>query len=195
MTRKNKNRKSIPKSKKSNKSQKKVLKFSWHWIALLLLIIAVVLINSDFVFKNKKKQEPKSSFNPKFKVEGELIFYKDQTGKKLKTIDIEIADNDYERMLGLMYRKSMPDSVGMLFIMKNEEPQSFWMRNTYISLDIIYLDSNLEVVTIRKHTQVFSDEQIPSIKKAKFVIEVIAGFTDKNNIEVGDFVKYKKSTL
>ena len=63
-----------------------------------------------------------------------MTFYKKDRDQKLLTIDIEIAQNDYERALGLMHRYQMSDSVGLLFIMDNEEPQSFWLRNTYISL-------------------------------------------------------------
>lgn len=89
----------------------------------------------------------------------------------------------------------MNDNVGILFIMEKEEPQSFWMKDTYISLDIIYLNKDFKIVKIQKYTQPLSEQSIPSIEKSKYVIEVIGGFCDKLNIKKGDIVKYEKTTV
>jgi len=62
-------------------------------------------------------------------------------GQQLRKIDVEIAENDAERAKGLMFRPYLSDSVGMLFVFEYATPQSFWMKNTMISLDIIYVDS------------------------------------------------------
>ena len=56
-------------------------------------------------------------------------------------------------MRGLMDRLNLPENAGMLFIFAKDEPRSFWMKNTYISLDIIYINSNKEIVSIQKYTQ------------------------------------------
>jgi uncharacterized protein len=112
--------------------------------------------------------------------------------KSIRTIDIEIADNDYERALGLMYRKKMDDSKGMLFIQEYMEPQSFWMKNTYISLDIIYVDDDMKIVSIAKNTEPFSYESIPSDSDAKYVVEVIAGFCRKYKVKVGDRISFDR---
>jgi hypothetical protein len=76
--------------------------------------------------------------------------------------------------------------------MEKEEPQFFWMKDTYISLDIIYLNEDLEIVKIQKYTQPLSGQSIPSIEKSKYVIEVIGGFCDELNIEEGAIVKYER---
>jgi uncharacterized membrane protein (UPF0127 family) len=82
----------------------------------------------------------------------------------------------------------MEENQGMLFIFPDEQIRSFWMRNTFISLDMIFVNSNKEIVTIHKNTRVLSSESYPSAEPATYVIEVVAGFTDKHNIKVGDKV-------
>jgi len=120
-----------------------------------------------------------------FKKEGELTFT-DSAGSQIIKIDIEIADNDYERQLGLMNRQSMEEMQGMLFIFPAERYQSFWMLNTLFSLDMIFINSKKEIVTIHKNTVPLSEQSYPSSKPAQYVLEVNAGFCDKHNIKEGD---------
>lgn len=128
---------------------------------------------------------------PPFKKEGVLYFLSKVNNDTLRQIDIEFADNDEERAKGLMDRKSMSDIQGMLFIFPKAEEQSFWMKNTYISLDIIYLDEKKEIVSVQKYTTPLSEESLPSFKKAQYVLEVNAGFCDKYHIAYGDRIAYK----
>ena len=109
----------------------------------------------------------------------------------LKQIDIEVADDDAERAQGLMNRPWMEETQGMLFIMENEERQSFWMRNTIIPLDIIYVSADKRIVSIAKDTQPFSEKSIPSAGPAKYVVEVIAGFSDKYGLKAGDRIEFE----
>jgi uncharacterized membrane protein (UPF0127 family) len=127
---------------------------------------------------------------PRFTKEGELTFLSKTGKKKILHIDIEIAGNDYEREKGLMYRHSLPDNAGMLFIFEQSGPLSFWMRNTYIPLDIIFADENRQIVTIQKNTKPLSYAQIPSKRNSKYVVEVNAGFCDKYGIVIGDFITF-----
>jgi uncharacterized membrane protein (UPF0127 family) len=127
---------------------------------------------------------------PRFTKEGELTFLSKTGKKKILHIDIEIAGNDYEREKGLMYRHSLPDNAGMLFIFEQSGPVSFWMRNTYIPLDIIFADENRQIVTIQKNTKPLSYAQIPSKRNSKYVVEVNAGFCDKYGIVIGDFITF-----
>jgi uncharacterized protein len=128
---------------------------------------------------------------PPFKKEGVLYFLSKVNDDTLRQIDIEFADNDQERAQGLMDRKSMSDTQGMLFIFPDAAEQSFWMKNTYISLDIIYLGKDKEIVSVQKYTTPLSEESLPSFKKAQYVLEVNAGFCDKYHIAYGDKVTYK----
>jgi uncharacterized protein len=186
-----KNRNKISKKDLSNK--RKIRKNKWVRLLVLLGIFVAVLFLIFNPFLPNKNQTS-NRIELKFTKEGELSFFDKQNDEIITTIDIEIAEDDYERSLGLMYRYSMSDSIGMLFIMEEEVPQSFWMKDTYISLDIMYLNKDFEIVKIQKYTQPFSEQSIPSIEKAKYVIEVVGGFCDTKNINEGDFVKYERTT-
>jgi uncharacterized membrane protein (UPF0127 family) len=129
---------------------------------------------------------------PQFTKEGELYFLSKVNSDTLRKIDIELATTNQERAQGLMDRKSMTDEQGMLFIFPSASEQSFWMKNTYISLDIIYIDDHKEIVSIQKSTTPLSEESLPSFKKAQYVLEVNAGFFDKYHIAYGDKISYKE---
>lgn len=125
---------------------------------------------------------------PTFTKEGEVTFLR--VNEKISKIDVEIAENDSERSRGLMYRAYMPDSVGMLFIFQEVEPQAFWMRNTHISLDIIYVGPDKKIVSIKKNARPYSEESLPSEGAAQYVVEVNAGYVDRHGIGVGDSISF-----
>jgi hypothetical protein len=186
-----KNNNNINKKNLSKRRNKR--KNIWLQIILLLgVVIAIFLLSVKPDFHNYFKKQSILTTEIKFKKEGQLNFYDQHSNVKITTIDIEIAEDNYERAMGLMNRYSMSDSVGMLFIMEKEEPQSFWMKNTYISLDIIYLNKDLKIVKIQKYTQPLSEHPIPSIKKSKYVVEVIGGLCNMLMIEEGDYITYEK---
>jgi len=163
-------------------------------VAVILLII-IFAIFGYYVLKNKatNRLQPVDNFSiyePKFLKEGSLSLYKQDT--LIKEIDIEIADKEEERVQGLMFRKSMPENAGMLFIFEQETPQSFWMRNTYISLDILFINKQGKIVTIHRNTETLSDQSYPSDEKAMYVLELNAGYCQKHNIADGDSIIYEK---
>lgn len=129
---------------------------------------------------------------PQFKKEGDLYFIGKSRNDTIRKIDMELAETDEERAQGLMNRKSMTDNQGMLFIFSTAEEQSFWMKNTYIALDIIYVDDKKEIVSIQKYTTPLSEESLPSFKKAMYVVEVNAGFCDKYKVGYGDRIAFTK---
>ncbi|MDR2835848.1 MAG: DUF192 domain-containing protein [Bacteroidales bacterium] len=124
---------------------------------------------------------------PKFRKDGELRFL-NSNKDTLFFINTEVVNTDVERMRGLMFRPEMDENNGMLFIMEKEDYQSFYMRNTIIPLDIIYINSNCEIVDIYKNTKVRDETSLPSSAVAKYVVEINAGLCDKYNIEKGNFV-------
>jgi uncharacterized protein len=125
-----------------------------------------------------------------FVKEGELVFFgKDNSGKIMK-IDVEIADDPYKWERGLMYRHSMPEAAGMLFIFRRPQLLSFWMRNTYIPLDIIFVDGSMRIVTIYKDTQPLSEKQLFSNVAVKYAVEVNAGFCNRYGIKKGDYIRF-----
>jgi uncharacterized membrane protein (UPF0127 family) len=131
---------------------------------------------------------------PQFQQEGKLTFLRAEDGESIKSIDIEVAQDELEIQRGLMYRRSMEPDQGMLFMMPVEEPQAFWMLNTYLSLDIIFINSSMEIVKIQPNTQPRSLKSIPSQRPALYVVEVLAGFCAENGIEEGDRISFKLET-
>lgn len=166
-------------------SIKKSVGKKYYIIAGVLLATLIIL----FVFPGILKKDNDREVHYMFQKEGELTFADLLNNQKIK-IDIEIADTDYDRQLGLMKRVSMEEKQGMLFIFPDDTMQSFWMRNTLISLDMIFINSNKQIVTIHKNTKVLSDQSYPSTAPARYVLEVNAGFTDKYNINVGDKISW-----
>ena len=134
-----------------------------------------------------------ANYEPKFMKEGELFIMESPASDTLAVFDIEIAEQPTERNYGMMYRKSMDPNMAMLFIMDREEPQSFWMKNTYVSLDIIYINENMEVVSIQKNARPLDETSLPSGEPAKYVLEVKGGLSDKLNLKKGDKISVRKS--
>ena len=173
------------KKTQSKHSAKKPIDKRYYVIAGVLIATIIIL----FVFPGILNKKDSEEVYYMFQKEGELTIA-DSTNSIKAKIDIEIADTDYERQLGLMKRVSMEEKQGMLFIFPADAMQSFWMRNTLISLDMIFINSSKEIVTIQKNTKVLSDQSYPSSAPAKFVLEVIGGFTDKYKLNVGDKVSW-----
>jgi uncharacterized protein len=101
---------------------------------------------------------------------------------------VEIADNDAERAKGLMYRKELPEGQGMLFDFHRDQDVSFWMQNTYISLDMIFIRGDGRILRIVENTEPLSTRLIPSGAPVRAVLEVIGGTTRKLGIAAGDRV-------
>lgn len=107
-------------------------------------------------------------------------------GKSAK-LNIEIADEPAKWQQGLMNRNTLAPDAGMLFVFPFSQELEFWMKDTFISLDIIFLDSNMIVTTIHKATKPNqTSEKYKSNGAAMYVLETNAGWSSKNNIEIGD---------
>ena len=104
------------------------------------------------------------------------------------TFSVEIADNDAEREKGLMYRRELPEGRGMLFDFHREQEVSFWMQNTYIPLDMIFIRADGRISRIAENTEPLSTRLIPSGGPVRAVLEVIGGTARKLGIAVGDRV-------
>lgn len=191
----------VDKTKKSERKWNSIILF----LGLLIFLFAISYVylypdKSDF---NEKKLSQKEVFSisskssktndeTKFIKEGKLAFLNRKTKKTIIEIDIEIADTPYERAVGLMYRRSLPTKAGMLFIYEQSKPRFFWMKNTYISLDIIYANENMQIVTIQKNQKPLSEKPISSYRDSMYVVEVNAGFCDKYGINIGDYINFKR---
>jgi uncharacterized protein len=107
------------------------------------------------------------------------------------TFEVEIADTEEERAQGLMYRQTMPGYRGMLFDFQEPRPVSFWMRNTILSLDIIFIGTDGRILNIADHATPQSDAPIPSVGTTKGVLEIGAGRAETLGIRPGDRVRHR----
>jgi uncharacterized membrane protein (UPF0127 family) len=137
----------------------------------------------------EKRQVPTLQQDPVLEFVAEVIFY-DDAQQEITRIDAAVADDDRERAAGLMNVRSMQDDQGMIFLFEQEQPRSFWMMNTFLSLDIVYVNAAMEIVRIHRYTTPFSQEGILSEKPAKYVVEVKAGFTVVHDINEGDSISF-----
>ena len=101
---------------------------------------------------------------------------------------VELADNDAERAKGLMYRKELPEGQGMLFDFHRDQEVSFWMQNTYIPLDMIFIRGDGRISRMEENTEPLSTRLIPSRGPVRAVLEVIGGTARKLGLGPGDRV-------
>ncbi|MGE5157137.1 MAG: DUF192 domain-containing protein [Gemmatimonas sp.] len=107
-----------------------------------------------------------------------------------RLFSVEIAATPSERATGLMYRKQLADKTGMLFDFSPPREIMMWMKNTYISLDMIFIRADGRILRIAKNTKPLSTRIISSMGPARAVLEVPAGTAMKYDIQPGDRVKY-----
>ncbi len=110
--------------------------------------------------------------------------------------EIEIVDSPQGRQTGLMYREQMDENKGMLFIFEEEGDHKFWMKNTLIPLDIIWMNDNFEVVYIGHNAQPCLEtycESFGSEDSSRYVLEINSGLAEKFDIQIGDIAIWKKS--
>lgn len=177
----------MSKAKKGTFKNKKIPKVPfWKTKKVLIALIPVaVFIAVYFLYIKKNTDEPE------WVKEGEVTFISKDTRQKLARIDVEAAINPAERQQGLMYRTKMDEDKGMIFIFERDDMQSFWMKNTIIPLDIMFIDSKGVINTIHKNTIPYSEKPLPSKSKSQFVVEVNGGYCDRHGIKEGDLIEYK----
>jgi hypothetical protein len=106
------------------------------------------------------------------------------------TFSVEIADNDADRARGLMFRKELPEGKGMLFDFQHDQDVGFWMQNTYVSLDMLFIRGDGRILSIAENTEPLSTRIISSGGPVRGVLEVVAGTVRKLGIAVGDKVAH-----
>jgi uncharacterized protein len=112
------------------------------------------------------------------------------TKSGVQVFSVEMATTEEEKQTGLMHRKELPDGKGMLFDFSPEQQISMWMKNTYISLDMIFIRADGRILRIAENTEPLSTKIVSSGGLAKGVLEVIAGTAQKYGIQPGDRVAH-----
>lgn len=142
-------------------------------LMLLLIIISIIV----FTEKNKTKGE----------LENLCI--------NENCFDVEVVDSKEELRTGLMFRENLDKDKGMLFIFSSPANYSFWMKNTLIPLDIIWIDENKNIVHINENTLPCKEEPCTTYlpdKEALYVLEINAGLSKEYNIKIGDKVQIRE---
>jgi uncharacterized membrane protein (UPF0127 family) len=152
-----------------------------------LICSLTLFVNCD----DKKSHKTESKVVVSFKKEGVLQLKKANTDALIKVLDIEIADDEYETQTGLMYRTELGENQGMLFIFPDVQMRSFYMKNTKIPLDIIYIDENKGIVSIQKNAKPYDERSLPSEAPAKYVLEINAGLSDEWELAQGDKIIFE----
>lgn len=129
-----------------------------------------------------------------FSAEGQITFSRSElsvlaVGHKYR-FKVEIAETDDQRARGLMFRKKMADRDGMLFLFKENQMVTMWMKNTFIPLDILFINQKGLIVHIAKSTVPHSLDVISSHESVISALELNAGMTNKLNIRVGDRIEH-----
>lgn len=156
------------------------------FLAVAVTVSLIAACGND----SSEPNDPEGETTIPFRKDGTLAFLRD--GDSLLTIAIEIADTDSARNRGMMQRAGFPEQSGMLFIFDREEPQRFWMANTPIGLDLMFVDADSQIVDIDKYARPLSPESITSDQSAQYVIEVPAGFADTHGIVETDRVRWQR---
>ena len=105
-------------------------------------------------------------------------------------LGVEIVQTDEERMRGLMFREKLPDNQGMLFVFEASRIQSFWMRNTFIPLDIAFIDADGRIIDVQRMTPLDENKSYLSPAPVPYVLEVNAGWFERHGVKVGEIVKF-----
>ena len=150
-----------------------------------LLLLCVLLMAAC------QAKEPPPSDLETFRVDGTLSFVRPDSSI-IRTIEIEIAEDATTRQRGLMYRRQMTLNQGMIFLFNEEDMRSFWMANTPIPLDIVFVAADSQIVNIVKRTRPLSQEHVNSTGPAQYVVEVRGGFSDRYGLDETAAIRWQR---
>ena len=159
-----------------------------YWMVLVFFILEISIFSACTVPNQTLQVNQPLSW---IRRDGTLDFVHPDDSIKT-SIAIEIADTPETQMQGLMGRRILDDSSGMLFVFERIEPQKFWMKNTPISLDIIFIGGDGCIVNIVESTTPMSNQRYRSKGPIKYVVEVHAGFVKRFKIDSSTCIRWQR---
>ncbi len=184
--------------KKNQSSTNKSIKKARRLTFIDILIILAIVMGMGYYYRHTEQKakliqqqikERRALYEKKQHL-GRVVFFDKQNRATVQLV-VELAQTDYEKEKGLMFRKDLPETQGMLFVYNEEKPRTFWMKNTPLSLDMIFVDARYHIIHIAKYTRPESEQLYASGRPAQFVIEVRAGFCDRNGIKDGQRISWE----
>lgn len=145
---------------------------------IIIAVIAVIAVAAAYYYVNVYAAGE----------EGSRVDFIGSNGT-VTTVYVEVADTPWALQQGLMYRTSMDEHKGMLFVFGWDGPQSFWMENTPLPLDMIFINSRLDIVDINHNATPYSTDVFTSRESCRYVVEVNGGFCERHDIGIGDRVR------
>jgi uncharacterized membrane protein (UPF0127 family) len=147
-------------------------------VILFFSVVLLLIVNNKLFSNDQSKEENKIT---KVCIEKNCF-------------NVEIADTAQEREIGLMNREFLALDSGMLFVFEKEDVYNFWMKNTLIPLDIIWIDKDNKIIFIKENVQPCKTEQCETFglnEKAKYVLEINGGLAEDVGLEIGDEAEFK----
>ncbi|MDF4202269.1 DUF192 domain-containing protein [Maribacter sp. SA7] len=156
--------------------------------SLVILMAAALLLFSC-------KEESKKTITTQsidFTHEGDVTIFLNASDTVKTKFNIEFAETDYETQTGLMYRKSMEDNQGMLFIFPDQRMHSFYMKNTEFPLEIIYIKEDLKIASFQENAQPLNETGLSSQVPIKYVLEINGGLAQELGLSIGDSISFSR---
>lgn len=168
-------------------------KHFWLSVAAIITVVAFVIWYLAVSFFAEEapaiQEEQVTHIDIPFQADGSVLIL-NTDGQELYSGQIEIASSEQKREQGLMYRDSIGRDQGMLFIFPQAEMQAFWMKNTRMPLDIIYIGPDQKIVSIAPNAQPYDETSLPSEGPAQYVLEIAGGLCIELGISPGDSVSW-----
>jgi uncharacterized membrane protein (UPF0127 family) len=157
---------------------------------ITVILAAFLALGLGACKKEAQEPVPEVIMGTEFRHDADLTVT-GQDGKQKAAFEVEIAATEEANMQGLMYRESMARNRGMLFDPEGLSRNPFWMKNTYMPLDIIFIDENSRIMKIAAHTKPFSEDTIDSGGIYRYVLEINAGLSDELGLAIGDKISWQ----
>lgn len=163
------------------------MKSSIQILRFCLFILLIISVSACGDKKTKDSDSPNQGRELDFT---DQVVFLDEENNEIANIKVAVADDQQERNQGLMDVNNLPSDAGMIFLFPDEKERSFYMANTPLPLDILFINSDSTIVRIHHNTSPFSSKQLSSGSPAQYVVETNAGYCIAHDIQEGMKIRF-----
>ena len=157
-------------------------------VALCLTVALVAVLSAPDVYAQRlRPHEPLDPAKAQSLPTSPLVI---QSGEAVHHFTVELAATDTQRTIGLMHRNYLAPDRGMLFDFQTEQPEQFWMRNTFIPLDMVFIRASGRIIFIVQNTTPHSDKPVGPSQPVQAVLELPGGTAERLGLKAGDTVHH-----